>query len=562
MTSTLLVWPIVAVSLMASNAEPSLEGQVRALFEERCAACHDRADTLDLSVSPSELLGRRSARTGAALVVPGQPARSYLLAKLRGDSSIEGEPMPVGDDPLTDDETALVERWIFALEHGGNASEPENVPIEMSERFRRDLDAAVARQARAERGVAAYFERECTVCHHAGGDRLNLEKTGLPSLSGARSSVSGARLVVPGDVEQSYLWAKLTGDEAIEGSVMPRGDHPRAAEELQVVREWIVALGEVERTKRELATARESGGETNPAARQRCQLMHQRARARGACERVAAPPFRDIFFMNLPTTASAGRRTVQFRIGHRFGRIGTPRGAFGLDAGAVMSLGVALGLVDGLDVVVRRTNSRKGYELGVKLVPAMQEYGAPVSVGGYASIEYFRADSATTANPVVGNAQLFLSRMWADRWSTQLLVGYHLRTNHASAPSYDFGDGLGAVPVNDTRGSLTVGFVSQLRLGKCRLHSLDVEYLLPVPVASFYWDGALTDTANIGAWALGWTGVSASKKHVFKLFLTNTREIHSNQVAPGGQTRNPFPRDQKYPFDFFLGFSISRRWGF
>ena len=89
MTSTLLVWPIVAVSLMASNAEPSLEGQVRALFEERCAACHDRADTLDLSVSPSELLGRRSARTGAALVVPGQPARSYLLAKLRGDSSIE-----------------------------------------------------------------------------------------------------------------------------------------------------------------------------------------------------------------------------------------------------------------------------------------------------------------------------------------------------------------------------------------------------------------------------------------------------------------------------------------
>ena len=185
---------------------------------------------------------------------------------------------------------------------------------------------------------------------------------------------------------------------------------------------------------------------------------------------------------------------------------------------------------------------------------------APVSFGGYASIEYYRDFDTNTANPVSGNFQLMLSRIWFERWTTMILAGYYLRTNHAANVQFDFGDGAGPVAATDTRDTVNVGFATQIRLGKKRYHSIDLEYLFPLPVSALYWEGALADQANIGAWAVGWTAITPSKKHVFKVFLTNTREIHTNLVAPGGQTRNPFPTDQKYPFDFFLGFTISRKW--
>ncbi|MCA9720403.1 MAG: hypothetical protein KC468_37420 [Myxococcales bacterium] len=582
---------VLAAFAPASGSGADLESKVVEIFEEHCTVCHDAgSDEVDLDAGPSTLIGQKSKTTGKPLVAPGDPSGSYLLAKMLGEKGIQGELMPLGDDRLSDEKIAVVREWIASLSApaagggaatggaatgGGGADTDTGAGAGTGGADTAALEAELAAKqqaaADAEKPVQALMEELCTSCHDAGADEVALEGS-LLHLTSESSKAAGKPFVVPGDVEGSYLWAKMTGAPGIQGEVMPLGDDALPADKLEPVKRWILALGEVEQAKAALAaaggTAPPDGGggggptgdDSGPTDEAECPKRDRKGNCKVERKRTSEPPFRDIYFVNLPTTAGLGKNAIQFRITHHFGRIGTPRGGFGLDAGAVMSLGVAYGIIDGLDISFRRSNSRKAYELGVKYIPLQQEYGAPVSFGGYASIEYYRDFDTNTSNPVSGNFQLMLSRLWFERWSTQLVLGYHLRTNHAANVTYDFGDGNGAVAVTDTRDTMNVGLASQIRLGKKRYHSIDLEYLFPIPAQVFYWNGALENKANVGAWALGWTAITPSKKHVFKVFLTNTREIHTNLVAPGGQTRNPFPSGQKYPFDFFLGFTISRRW--
>ena len=101
-------------------------------------------------------------------------------------------------------------------------------------------------------------------------------------------------------------------------------------------------------------------------------------------------PFHGDKHIVLPTTTTLGKRTFQYRIDHRFGRIGTERGAFGLDAGVVMNMGIAYGIIDGLDVGLSRTNSRKAWEFSAKYVPLRQEADQLLSLGVYASFDALR----------------------------------------------------------------------------------------------------------------------------------------------------------------------------
>ena len=263
-----------------------------------------------------------------------------------------------------------------------------------------------------------------------------------------------------------------------------------------------------------------------------------------------------MFQINLPSTSTLGKRVFEFRIDHRFGRVGTERGAFGIDAGANISYGFAYGIFDGWDVLLRRSNSRKGYELGTKYMPVRQEAGKPLSFGGYVSVEYLRDFPSNTANPWAGSFQLLLSRLWFERWSTQLVVSYSLRTNHKVGPTVDFDDGKGAVKVKDKRGSLGVGLASTVWLGKRKRWGIDMEYYLPIPSDKFFYNGGNADPngSNIGSWSLG--GSVRTARHFFQIFMTNTREIHTNLYAPGGQSKNPFENRG----NFFLGFNLSRQW--
>jgi mono/diheme cytochrome c family protein len=522
------------VLTLTAPAPAELESTVKAIFDDKCTSCHDEGDDLDL-VNLGRLTEVKGA-TGAALVAPGDPEASYLVTKLVGGAGMEGDLMPMGDDPLPKAELDAVKQWIAALPSAGDAGAGAS-----------ETPAAGADAAALEAELLALFDDRCNACHGEGADEVVLEGS-LAHLTGVKGA-TGARMVVPGDVEASYLWTKVRGGAGMEGELMPMGDDPLSDAELALVRDYITALAGAPAGDR----AEAGGGAT-------VEVGGVGAGGIGgdtgddAPARRDKPPFHGTFQHNLPTTAGLGKRKFEFRIDHRFGRVGTERGAFGLDAGVVMSVGFAYGIMDGWDVLIRRSNSRKGYELGTKYIPVRQEAGFPVSFGGYASLEYLRDYDTNTANPVSGNFQAMLSRLWFDRWSTMLLVGYYLRTNHAANVTVDFGDG--PVAATDTRNTLGLGLASTVWLGERRRWGLDLEYHLPIPADRLHYNGGRADPsgANIGSWSLG--GSYSSGLHLFQIFLTNTREIHTNLYAPGGQTKNPFENRG----NFFLGFNLSRKW--
>jgi mono/diheme cytochrome c family protein len=398
--------------------------------------------------------------------------------------------------------------------------------------------AEAAPDPEAEAKVQAIMEDACTSCHDAGGDQSDpgsLDLTNVKALAGRKAIGKDKPLVDPGNPDNSYLLDKVTPGKEIDGVLMPLGGDPLPADQLAAISSWISSLPAEPAVEPDVPETEDAPG---------------------------TKPFRGTDQIVLPTTTTLGKLTMQYRIDHRFGRVGTERGAFGLDAGVVMSMGLGMGILDGWDVYLRRTNSRKGWELSTKYVPVRQEEGMPLSFGLWASVDWFR--DFNVKNPFSGNFMAMLSRLWFDRWSTMLTVSYHIPTNHNSRVFIDFDDGMGPVPVNEKRGTFDIGIASTVWLGKRKKWGLDLEWFQPIPASGdpdpFYYNGGDADRSGlpIGSWAFG--GSYYTGKHFFQVFVGNNREIHPNLAAPGGLapvdegTTDPTIRD----INLFLGFNLAR----
>ena len=85
-----------------------------------CVTCHTNvgrnpAGGLNLVADGaySQVLAPSSRKPGAIRVIPGDPANSYLLHKLKGSADIVGVRMPQNGPPyLTDGQIRIIERWI------------------------------------------------------------------------------------------------------------------------------------------------------------------------------------------------------------------------------------------------------------------------------------------------------------------------------------------------------------------------------------------------------------------------------------------------------------------
>lgn len=544
--------PLTIYLALAAPAS-DLEAKVKAIFEEHCTACHDNGgEEPILAGAPSRLKSVKSKATGKPIVAAGDPDASYLLAKLNG-KNITGDPMPLGGDPIPAAQRATVKEWIASLAPASVPTPPAPAPTSKPAAASGGSDEAAKRVAELEPKVKKIFADQCLACHDTGSDDIVL--AGSPErLLKENSKPTKKPILVAGDADGSYLIQKVTGAKGIAGDPMPLGGDPMSKGDVETLRQYVAALGERDKAAAALPPPGDTAVVDTPPAD---TTTEPEPEAPKDDKQPSKPPFHGVFQINLPTTSTLGRRTFEFRIDHRFGRVGAERGAFGLDAGANISYGFAYGILNGWDVVLRRSNSRKGYELGTKYVPIRQEDGKPVSFGGYASVEYYRDFPSNTANPWAGNFQLMLSRLWFERWSTQLVVGYSLRTDHKAAPTVDYGDGNGAVKVRDKRGTLGVGIASTVWIGEKKRWGIDMEYNLPIPVNVFYYNGGNADSngSNIGSWSLG--GSIRTGLHFFQIFITNTREIHTNLYAPGGQSKNPFEQRG----NFFFGFNLSRKWG-
>ncbi|MBM3308106.1 MAG: hypothetical protein FJY74_07260 [Candidatus Eisenbacteria bacterium] len=99
----------------------ALETAVAGIFKASCTSCHGGPRTpgkltLDAAAFVEATVGVTSAQMDTLpLVQPGKPDRSYLLMKVNGDTRIKGRRMPMGADPLTDEQIRLIADWISAL---------------------------------------------------------------------------------------------------------------------------------------------------------------------------------------------------------------------------------------------------------------------------------------------------------------------------------------------------------------------------------------------------------------------------------------------------------------
>lgn len=107
-----LLLALTACDLPPPGPPPSFSAEVAPLLDRHCVACHGpdkvrggyRLDTFAALAQPG--------KSGAAALVPGQPARSDLYARLVHEDPEER--MPYDAPPLAPEEIALIRRWIAA----------------------------------------------------------------------------------------------------------------------------------------------------------------------------------------------------------------------------------------------------------------------------------------------------------------------------------------------------------------------------------------------------------------------------------------------------------------
>lgn len=113
---------LMAASAAHAAGTPSFKKQIVPLFQRQCVACHmtgQEQGQLGLlpQLAHASLVGAASRQAPMARVTPRDPARSYLLHKLRGthlDQGGSGVRMPMGQEPLADADLALLQAWIDA----------------------------------------------------------------------------------------------------------------------------------------------------------------------------------------------------------------------------------------------------------------------------------------------------------------------------------------------------------------------------------------------------------------------------------------------------------------
>jgi len=305
--------------------------------------------------------------------------------------------------------------------------------------------------------------------------------------------------VAPGDPDHSLLYLKLLSPHqgGYRGPRMPLSMEPLKDDEIALVRGWIESFPV------------ELWGPPPEA-----QPEHYSPRA-----------FQDAYLANLPTPDPIGARTLEFRFVHRF-KASAPdagsKGFYGLDSGAWVSLDLAYGLSNAVDLGLRRTNLDTDYEGYFKWALIRQAPAhSPVWLSLRGSVSNVR--ETDRVNRTRRAAQMILARRFGDRLSLMVIPTYVTHTND--------------VDPQDRRGTGAVGAGAELRLSP--RYALTGEWIVQTSGVK-----APFQSASLGF------GV-ATARHVFQLLLTNTSGHHTDLYAPGGDLD---ARDGK----FRLGFNISR----
>jgi mono/diheme cytochrome c family protein len=98
----------------------SFTKDVQTIFNSNCVICHQGTSApAGMSLEPASayanLVNAKSQESALQRVLPGQPDKSYLVAKLQGtqvQAGGSGAQMPYGSSPLTQSQIDLIKQWI------------------------------------------------------------------------------------------------------------------------------------------------------------------------------------------------------------------------------------------------------------------------------------------------------------------------------------------------------------------------------------------------------------------------------------------------------------------
>ncbi|MGI9456940.1 MAG: c-type cytochrome domain-containing protein, partial [Aeoliella sp.] len=105
-----LLEPPTKIPMAMGEETVSFALDIAPILSESCTGCHGTNRTRAmLSVANFEQLWKGG--DSGSMIAPGNPDRSLLVQKLRGTAP-DGDRMPQGNPPLSDDKIALVAKWI------------------------------------------------------------------------------------------------------------------------------------------------------------------------------------------------------------------------------------------------------------------------------------------------------------------------------------------------------------------------------------------------------------------------------------------------------------------
>lgn len=243
--------------------------------------------------------------------------------------------------------------------------------------------------------------------------------------------------------------------------------------------------------------------------------------------------FKATQLINVPTVESPGKKSLQFLIQHRFGKLnGGAYELFGLD-NAEIRFGLDYGISDRLSVGIGRSSLDKAFDgsLKYKLIRQQEGGGSPVSVSLFGLV-----DNYTLKDPT----KPYLNASYRTSYTTQVLIArkFSPALSLEFVPSYIH---YNLVPTPEDKNDL---FAMTLggRMKITKRMSIDAEY-------NYLLSNQVVSTKVYNALSLGLDIETGG--HVFQLVFSNAQGM----TGPYYLAKTP---GQWGKGDIFFGFNISR----
>ncbi|HXR78805.1 MAG TPA: PSD1 and planctomycete cytochrome C domain-containing protein [Bryobacteraceae bacterium] len=195
------------------------------IFAKSCTKCHGPAMAMARLRLDSEGSVLQGGASGPA-IVPGKSGASLLIKRILGTT--DAPRMPMGAQPLPDEQVKLLKAWIdhanFSPTKTASAGAKSKAAATSAPGKQSPLFAEKIRPILAAR---------CYQCH---GPETQQNGLRLDSLAAILKGSDNGHIVVPGHSDQSRLIRRLMAQERPQ---MPYGGPPLSDNQIKLVRQWI-----------------------------------------------------------------------------------------------------------------------------------------------------------------------------------------------------------------------------------------------------------------------------------------------------------------------------------